>query len=256
MLLRVLDGDRGCAFSSTTVSAVREPPVEAAWVMRPSASRWRSSSGRTGAGAAILLLLLTGACGEDGTGEEEVQSRSAAPSASAPEAPGRSATTTSVDAAGPYVLLEAPGWELQEAVDYRAGLGPLDQVEPELDWYAEYIGSRIDHDDSSFTVPTARVSGHTAGVEALRAQLVGFELAPEVIGGRQALVAPPADRNPGIVLVELRPDYAITVLSYDDVVDLRDLAARLVQVDERRWSDAGGQVLDCVPFEPGCEPNG
>ena len=58
------------------------------------------------------------------------------------------------------------------------------------------------------------------------------------------------------MLVELRPDYAITVLSYDDVVDLRDLAARLVEVDERRWSDAGGQVLDCVPFEPGCEPNG
>lgn len=184
-----------------------------------------------------------------------MQSGNGAPSSSAPGAPGQSATTTSADAAVQYVLLEASGWQLQEAVDYRAGLGSLSQGEPDLDWYAEYIGPQIDHDDRSFTIPTARISGHTAGVEALRVQLTGFEFVSEDIGGRQALIAAAANRNPGVVMVELRPDYSIMILSYDDVVDLRDLAARLVQVDEQQWLKAGGQMLDCVPFEPGCVPS-
>ena len=48
---------------------------------------------------------------------------------------------------------------------------------------------------------------------------------------------------------------AITILSYDDVVDLRDLAGRLAQVDEQQWLEAGGQMLDCVYLEPGCAPS-
>jgi hypothetical protein len=164
-------------------------------------------------------------------------------------------TTTSVHAPDRYVLLEASGWHLQEAVDLRGGLGPLAEGDPDLDWYAEYVGPRIDHDDHSYTVPTARISGHTAGLEALRAQLIGFELGSEDIGGRPALTAAAADRNPGVVLVELRGDYSITILSYDDVVDLRDLAGRLAQVDEQQWLEAGGQMLDCVYLEPGCAPS-
>ena len=154
-----------------------------------------------------------------------------------------------------YVVLERPGWQLQEAVDYRAGLGSFGEVEPDLDWYAEYVGPQIDHNDRSFTVPTARVSGHAAGLEAVRARLVGFEFGPEDLVGRQALVAAAAERSPGVVIVELEAEYSVMVLSYDDVVDLRDLAGRLVPVDEREWVAAGGQLLDCVPFEPGCVPN-
>ena len=185
-----------------------------------------------------------------------MQSGNDTPSPSAASGPVESPTTAADGASTRYVLLERPDWQLQEAVDYRAGLGSFGQAEPDLDWYAEYVGPRTDHDDRSFTVPTARVSGHTAGLEALRTRLVGFEFGSDDLGGRRALVAEAADRGPGVVLVELEADYSVMVLSYDDVVDLRDLADGVVPVDEQQWMEAGGQLVDCVPSEPGCAPRG
>ena len=216
----------------------------------------RSTWVRTGASTlGGVVLALTSACG-DGASEDRVSSAGDTSSSSAAGGPAPPVTTTA-DAAPPqHVLLERPGWQLHEAVDYRAGPGPLSDGEPELDWYAEYEGPRIDHDARSFTVPTARISGHAATLEALSAQLTGFAFVSEDVGGRQAVVAAPADRRPGIVIVALGAGYSVMALSYDDVVDLRHLAAGLAPVDEQQWVAAGGQVLDCVPFEPGCEPNG
>lgn len=217
----------------------------------------RSSRGRKGAGTAGILFLLAGACGDGGTAEDRVLSGNDTPSSSAADAPAQPGTTTAADASTQYVLLERPDWHLQEAVDYRAGLGQLSGVEPDLDWYAEYVGPRIDHDDRSYTIPTARISGHTASLEAYRDQLTGFgfEFVSEDLGGRQALVAAAANRNPGVVIAQLQANYSVSILSYDEVVDLRDLAAGLVLADEQRWVTAGGQMLDCVPFTPGCTPS-
>ena len=227
-------------------------------LMPSGAGRARAGT-HAAAGAALLILFLLGACGDGGATKEQVQSRDEAPSAPAareagtpppsPEggAPAQGASTQ-------YELLDVPGWDLQEAVDYRAGLGSLGAAEPDLDWYAEYVGPQIDNDDGSWTVPGVSVTGHTAGLEERRGQLAGFELRSEDVGGRRALVAAATERGPAIVTVELAPDYSVTILSYDDVVDLHELAARLVPVDEQRWVAAGGRMLECVPFEPGCPP--
>jgi hypothetical protein len=204
--------------------------------------------------AGVVLLLLAGSCG-DGTTEGQVQSGDGTPSPSAVTGPARAPTTTAADTVPTrYVLLGRPDWQLQEAVDYRAGLGSFGEAEPDLDWYAEYFGPQIDHDDGGFTVPTARVSGHTTGLEAVRARLVGFEFGSEDLGSRRALVAEAANRNPAVAVVELGAGYSVMVLSYDDAVDVRDLAGGLVPADEQQWIAAGGQLLDCVPFEPGCAP--
>lgn len=165
---------------------------------------------------------------------------------------GQSSQGTAPAADTQYLLLDHPQWQLQEAVDYRAGLGQLGELEPDLDWYAEYEGTQIDGDDGAFTIPSITFSGHTAGLEERADQLPGFGFRAEDTGGRRTLVAAPSGANPGVVLLELAPDYSVTLLSYDEVVDLRDLAARLTPVDERQWIAAGGQMIDCVPLEPGC----
>lgn len=150
------------------------------------------------------------------------------------------------------VLLREPTWELTEAVDYRAGLGALEAQDPDLDWFAEYDGPRVDNADGSYTVPHVATFGHTAGLERRRSQLPGFELRSEVIDGQQALVSVAADGNPAIVIIEVTADYTTTLLTYDVGVDLNELAGHLVAVDEQQWTAAGGSLLDCVPFEAGC----
>lgn len=150
------------------------------------------------------------------------------------------------------MLLDEPTWQLTEAVDFRAGLGALEAQDPDLDWFAEYDGTRVDNPDGSYTVPHVATFGHTAGLERRRDQLPGFELLSEVVDGRQALVSSAAGGNPAIVIIEVTADYTTTLLTYDAGVDLNELATHLVVVDEQQWIAAGGSVLDCVPFESGC----
>jgi hypothetical protein len=150
------------------------------------------------------------------------------------------------------MLLDEPTWQLREAIDYRAGLGALKAQDPDLDWFADYDGPRVDNPDGSWTVPRVAISGHTAGLERRRDQLPGFELRSELVAGRHALVATAADGDPAIVILKVSADYTATLLTYDVGVDLNDLAVHLVAVDERQWTAAGGLLLNCVPFESGC----
>jgi hypothetical protein len=149
-------------------------------------------------------------------------------------------------------LLDEPAWQLTDAVDYRAGLGALEERDPDLDWYAEYDGQRADNPDGSYTFPHVATFGHTAGLDARRSQLPGFEHRSAVVDGRQALVSRATDGRPAIVVIELASDYTATLLTYDLGVDLSELAEQLVAVDDQQWIEAGGSLLDCVPFEAGC----
>jgi hypothetical protein len=130
----------------------------------------------------------------------------------------------------------------------------MGERDPDLDWYAEYDGPRVDRDDGSYSIPHLAIEGHTAGMEKRRDQLPGFDFTDHDVGSRAALSATTADGNPAIVVVEVATDYSVTLLTYDDGVDLRHLAARLVAVDEAEWIEAGGTMFDCVPLEPGCAP--
>jgi hypothetical protein len=193
---------------------------------------------------APLLFMLSGSCASDG-GDQ----------------PGRSASTTGATSTSAaeatrqdarYMLLDNPTWQLQEAVDYRAGLGALGEHDPDLDWFAEYDGPRFDNDDGSYTIPHVATFGHTASLETRRDQLPGFDLRSETVDGRHALIASAAAGNPAIVVIEIAADYTTTALTYDGGVDLRDLATHLKTVDEQQWIAAGGTLLDCVPLEPDC----
>lgn len=154
------------------------------------------------------------------------------------------------------MLVEDPRWELREAIDYRADLGSIGERDPDLDWFAEYDGPRVENDDGSYTIPHLTVFGHTAGLDRRREQLPGVELHGVRIGGRHTLIAEPADGNPAIAVIELDADYTATFLTYDEGVDLRDVALRLAPVNEQQWVGAGGTILDCVPFELGCAREG
>src|SRR5687767_14083061 len=104
---------------------------------------------------AAALVLMAAACTDDGTTEVE-------PS----DASGVSSRPTGSDvgkAEVHYVLVDDPQWRLREAIDYRAGLGPLGEQDPDLDWYAEYDGPRVDHGDGSYTIPAVSLFGHTTG---------------------------------------------------------------------------------------------
>ena len=194
----------------------------------------------------VLLLLIGPGCTDDGSPDGQ--------RTPATETRPTSVAGDSGQSGVHYMLVTDPAWELREAIDYRAGLGPMGERDPDLDWYAEYDGPRVDQDDGSYTIPHLAIFGHTAGLEKRRDQLPGFDFNDDDIGSRAALIATPADGNPAIVVVELATDYAVTLLTYDDGVDLRDLAARLVAVDEEQWIEAGGTMLDCVPLEPDCAP--
>lgn len=187
------------------------------------------------------------ACAGDGTSESEPPDASGAPSTSA--------VNESAGAEAQYMLVEDPEWKLREAIDYRAGLGPLGDQDPDLDWYAEYDGARVDHGDGSYTIPAITVFGHTAGLEERRDQLAGFEFRSDAVSGRRALVAAAAGGNPAVVVVEVTSEYTVTLLTYDEGVNVRDIAFRLTAADEQQWAAAGGTMLDCVPFQPGCAPD-
>jgi hypothetical protein len=191
-------------------------------------SRWFSLHGPPGILMAAALMLGT-ACGDENRTE---------------------ATSDEIH----LMLLDEPTWKLTEAVDYRAGLGALEDQDPDLDWFAEYDGSRVDNPDGSYTIPHVATFGHTAGLERRRGQLPGIELRSEVVDGNDALVSVAVDGDPAIAIIEVMPGYTTTLVTYDaDVtIDLADLASHLVAVDEEQWAAAGGSLLDCVPLEPGC----
>ena len=214
-------------------------------------------SGRTRALIAVVVVTLGAACasGDDDDNAERSAPRGSATTTAETDKAEEAAAAEPADRTQ-YVLLDHPDWRLKEALDYRAGLGPLGKMDPDLDWYAEYDGRRIDHGGGSFTVPAVNVSGHTAGLDERREQLgaLGFDGRPAEIRGRRALFAPAARGNPSLIVIELGPGYSVTLLSYDEVVDVRDVAALLVPVDEQAWVAAGGQMIHCAPFEPGCEP--
>ncbi|HUF33940.1 MAG TPA: hypothetical protein VMN58_12110 [Acidimicrobiales bacterium] len=188
-------------------------------------------------------LMVVGSCGDD-TGTDG----SSQPSASATSTSRTESTADEVH----LMLLGEPTWQLTEAVDYRAGLGALEARDPDVDWFAEYDGPRRDNADGSYTIPHVTTFGHRTGLERRRGQLPGFELRSEVVDGQPALVSAAVDGNPAVVILEVTADYTTTLLTYDVGVDLNELAAHLVAVDEQQWTAAGGSLLDCVPFEAGC----
>lgn len=150
------------------------------------------------------------------------------------------------------MVFESEGWQLRQAVRSLAGGGPLEVVEPSLDWWAEYerlvpiAGGREGQD--------VRLSGHTLALAEHRNELTGVDLTEGELDGRPTLWGTSPEGKPAVVTIALDERYTIMVLSYALALDeLRRVAAELAPATEAEWIAHGGQIVDCLPTDPACD---
>lgn len=154
---------------------------------------------------------------------------------------------------GRYFVFEDPEWEFREAVDYPPDLGLLEAGQPSLDWYVEHARIVPTSDPGTTEGQHLSISGHEAGIADHARELVGAELSETQVDRRRAFVGTGPGGTPNLVTVATRDDFTIMLLSYELASDeLIRLASELEPVCRREWIEAGGQVLDCLPWEAGC----
>ena len=194
----------------------------------------------------ILLLVfasfavLAGACSGDDEGSED-----------------RTAGTSCETGEGGshYFVFAAPDWEFREAVDYPDDLGPLEAVEPTLDWFAEHERLTPSADGQTVEGVSLRLSGHDASLDEQRSELVGADLRDQQIGGTRALAGIGPDGAPTVVTMAVADDYTLMLLSYGlDLEELIQIAADVQPACEQEWIEAGGEILECMPTDPDCAP--
>ncbi len=159
--------------------------------------------------------------------------------------------------AGPYFLFEHEDWEFKGATDLPEDLGPMEAIEPSLDWYAEHERLTPSTDGAMVEGVSLRLSGHDADLDEHQDELSGFDAEEQLINGVRALAGIGPDLAPTVVTVTVTNDYTLMLLSYGlELEELIDLAARRVhQVCQPEWIEAGGEILDCLPADPGCTEN-
>ena len=157
--------------------------------------------------------------------------------------PGTSTRTTSQSLArGPtasiYLASEPDAWKLKEARNPRPG-GPLSQVEPSLDWYAEY--ERFPDRNHSLRV---RLSGHGVASPTLQQELKGFNFETAREASWPAVPGRSSDpTGPEVILLAVAEDYTVMALSYKlDADQLIQWSRSLQPVDESEWVARGGVV--------------
>ena len=185
---------------------------------------------RRAAVVVVALTALLGACGDSGPGES-------------------SAELDPTSECTRFVLFEDADWTFREAVDYPEDSGAW--PEPGLDWYSEF--ERFTPlSDGAVEGVSLRVSGHELGIDDLRDQLPGIELEDHG-GNAQLLTGSGIDGQPSVVAKPVSDSYTLLLLSYElDVEELVQVISETRPVCQQEWVEAGGQILDCVPTEPGC----
>lgn len=154
---------------------------------------------------------------------------------------------------GRFVIFDNADWKFSEAVDYPPDLGPLAAVEPSLDWYAEYERLIPHTDEQSIEGQGLRVSGHEVDLASHRVELIGANLTAATVNGKDALAGAGPDSKPAFVTVAFGENYTVMLLSYELAsTDLLEIAGKLRPACSEEWVEAGGQVLECVPFDPDC----
>lgn len=155
--------------------------------------------------------------------------------------------------AGPYFLYENPDWESRDGADYAAGLGPLEEIEPSLDWSFEYERFTPSPDGAAVEGVSLRLSGHYAALVTQQDELPGFQTDDAEIADRRAYTGVSPEGEPTVVGLDVADDYTLMLLSYGlPLDDLVEIAASVNRVCQRDWIEAGGEILDCDPFEAGC----
>ena len=169
----------------------------------------------------VLALSVVASCGTSGTSTR---------------------TTSQSLVRGPtgsiYLAREPDAWKLKEARDPRPA-GPLAQVEPSLDWYAEYE----QFPDSSHSL-RVRLSGHGVASPTLQQELEGFNFETAREASWPAVRGRSSDpTGPEVILLAVAEDYAVMALSYELDADQMTRWSRSLQpVDESEWVARGGVV--------------
>lgn len=186
---------------------------------------------------AAVLAMLVGSCGDE-------------PDQVANTAPGLCASD---GGAGPYFLYEHPDWEFRSGADYPADAGPLQRVEPSLDWFVEYERFTPSSEGATIEGVSLRLSGHEADLATQREELLGFQTDEAESSGRSAYTGVSPDGKPTVIGVEVDAGYTVMLLSYGLGVDeLVEIAAAIEQVCQQAWVDAGANILTCDPLAAGC----
>jgi hypothetical protein len=178
----------------------------------------------TAFGRAVILVLalsVVPSCGTSGTSTRTTsQSLVRAPTGSI------------------YLAREPDAWNLNEARDPRPG-GPLAQVEPSLDWYAEY--ERFPDPSHSLRV---RLSGHGVAGPRLQQELRGFNFERAREASWPAVRGRSSDpTGPEVILLAVAEDYTVMALSYElDADQMTQWSRSLQPVDESEWVARGGVV--------------
>jgi hypothetical protein len=169
----------------------------------------------------VLALSVVASCGTSGTSTR---------------------TTNHSLAQGPtasiYLAGEPDAWILKEARNPRPG-GPLAQVEPSLDWYAEY--ERFPDPSHSLRV---RLSGHGVASPTLQQELKGFSFETAREASWPAVRGRSTDpTGPEVILLTVADDYTVMELSYElDADQLIQWSRSLQPADESEWVARGGVV--------------
>ena len=137
-----------------------------------------------------------------------------------------------------YLTREADEWKLHEARNPRPG-GPLAQVEPSLDWYAEYERSP----DARRAI-RVRLSGHAVASGMLQQELKGFTFATAGGASWPALPGRPSDpTGPQVILFAVADDYTVMALSYElGPNEMIEWSHSLKPAEESTWVTRGGVV--------------
>jgi len=177
----------------------------------------------------VGVLLLAGCGGDDG-GDPPTT----------PTAAGASI----IDAAHPYLVLEDPYWDLQEAVDYREDNPLANILATATDWFIEY--DHCGSDASGASDRNISIAALDAPMSEVAAGLssAGLEFEPIDVGAWNALggLIPSMPEGAKIILVTAG-EQTIEVQSHDLSLDeLAEIPAALQAVDESGWIAIGGVV--------------
>lgn len=134
------------------------------------------------------VVALAGCVGDDNSSE------------SAP-----SADSVSDDVEEQFMRLDGEAWELKQAIQPLTVTGPWVELEPSLEWWAEY--ERFEPIPGGVEGIDVRLSGHRASLEVQAMELTGFLGEPASVGSRRAIVATGPDGEPATVSIELAAGY-------------------------------------------------
>jgi hypothetical protein len=150
-----------------------------------------------------------------------------------------------------FMRLDDGSWQLKEAIRPLTKTGRWAELEPSLDWWAEY--ERFEPITGGVEGLDVRLSGHHADLEVQTVELTGFTVEPALVGDRRAMIATGPDGEPVTVSIDVSAGYTVMALSYAlNADELVRVAAELDVVTFDEWTADGGRVVPCAPLAADC----